>query len=196
MPLTKVLRDAHSLLDDVAKERCGRDSLAVRVWKPGGQALEWAMPWEYACEDTPDGKRLVLNRLCESLQGDDPNNQFSNGFFYKIRERLELLNPADGASKSIFDTTDDDEPAVKLMAAEYVTSGLFSNTDKTAQQKLDHAIAVVRPLLKQCYPMRRILPERDKSTGKQPEATFVSPQQSYHADAALLVRFLVHKGVL
>ncbi len=40
MPLTKVLRDAHGLLDGVAKDARGRDALAVRVWKPGGKALE------------------------------------------------------------------------------------------------------------------------------------------------------------
>lgn len=42
MPLASVLKDAHHLLDKVAKEQTGRDALAVRVWKPGGQVLEWA----------------------------------------------------------------------------------------------------------------------------------------------------------
>lgn len=46
MPLTKVLKDAHILLDKVAKEERGRDALAVRIWKPGGKAVEWSRPWK------------------------------------------------------------------------------------------------------------------------------------------------------
>ncbi len=201
MPLTKVLGDAHSLLDDVAKERCGRDSLAVRVWKPGGKALEWAMPWNKACNEANGEKYLVIEFLCKHLGDDDPQQQFSNGFFYKIRERLELLNPSsnakDAAAQSVFKL----EQAVKLMAAEYVNSGLFSPLfDKTAknykQQQLEHAEAVVGPLLEQCYPVRRILPKRDECSGEQAEEPIFKPLwHSYHADAALLVRFLVHKGV-
>ncbi|MBK6900380.1 MAG: type III-B CRISPR-associated protein Cas10/Cmr2 [bacterium] len=48
MPLGKVLQDAHDLLTSIAKQGRGRDSVACRVWKPGGLTLEWAMPWECA----------------------------------------------------------------------------------------------------------------------------------------------------
>ena len=48
MPLTKVFKDAQELLKHVAKAGRGRDALAVRVWKPGGKALEWALPWGIA----------------------------------------------------------------------------------------------------------------------------------------------------
>ena len=197
MPLTKVLRDAHSLLDDVAKERCGRDSLAVRVWKPGGKALEWVMPWDRACEDHSGEKRLVIERLCESLNRDDPRHQFSNGFFYKLRERLELFNPPGGVEGSAATSPLTKEDAVQLMAAEYVNSGLFDpevGSDKHKQRL--HAEAVVGPLLAQCRPLRRELPEFNEELQEQPAARFFSPRQSYHADGALLVRFLAHKGVL
>lgn len=40
IPLTKVLHDAHKLLDNVAKDGRGRDALAIRVWKPGGMQVE------------------------------------------------------------------------------------------------------------------------------------------------------------
>ena len=216
MPLTKVLSDAHRLLDDVAKDRCGRDSLAVRVWKPGGKALEWAMPWEAACEKDADGNnQLEIIRLCETLKGVDPQNQFSNGFFYKIREQLELLNPVvrpdpcgrmkkPVSGESVFGSGslgDEDNPAVKLMAAEYVDSGLFDpgidKDDKEYKRKqLVHAESVVRPLLKQCFPQKREFPERKKEGDKAPEPEYVSLDYCYYADAALLVRFLVHKGVL
>jgi CRISPR-associated protein Cmr2 len=41
-----VVRDAHELLDEIAKDRCGRDGLACRVWKRGGPILTWAQPWK------------------------------------------------------------------------------------------------------------------------------------------------------
>lgn len=175
MPLTKVLRDAHHLLDDIAKEQCGRDALAVRVWKPGGKALEWAMRWDQACDTSTGAKRLVVERLSKAfkedlLRDDDPQGQFSNKFFYKIRERLELFNPAqDGdPAHALLDA----QTALDLMAAEYVVSGAF---DKSLEkrQRLEHAKAVVKPLLEQCM-----------SRGR------------YRADGALLVRFLAQKEVV
>jgi hypothetical protein len=58
------------------------------------------------------------------------------------------------------------------MAAEYVVSGAF---DKSLEkrQRLEHAKAVVKPLLEQCM-----------SRGR------------YRADGALLVRFLAQKEVV
>ena len=55
MSLGKVLHDAHDLLDRVAKDGRGRDALACRIWKPGGRAIEWAMPWRCCA---PDGAQV------------------------------------------------------------------------------------------------------------------------------------------
>ena len=89
MPLGKVLGDAHHLLDDVAKDKTGRDSVAVRVWKPGGQHLEWAMPWEYAVDDY---KRVVMDKLANDFQTDQQTTPFSNSFFFHVEERFAMLN--------------------------------------------------------------------------------------------------------
>ncbi len=188
-PLTKVLRDAHSLLDDVAKERCGRDALAVRVWKPGGRVLEWAMPWEKSWEmytDTSGNrcKRLVLERLVDDFKRDDHDGQLSNGFIYKLREQLELLNPSQdkqqGGSPLSFDQ------GVALMAAEYVDSGVF-DADIERGQQFTHAHYVIKPLLEQCFPKYR---DMDK-----PEEERFQSVGIYRADAAMLVRFLAQKEV-
>lgn len=190
MPLTKLLRDANSLLKNVAKQACGRDSLAVRVWKPGGKALEWAMPWHEACAEIGGTKQLVLDRLAKDLKAYqreyDPQGQFSSKFFYKIRERLELFNPPDGDETASSPLKS--EHAVDLMAAEYVSSGL---SDKAVEKgkRLEYAKAVVRPLLKQCYPLQRIADDPQN-------IRFESPQNMYRADGALLVRFLAQKEVV
>lgn len=101
MPLMKVLKEAHDLLDKVAKEKYGRDSLAVRVWKPGRMILQWASPWDKAITD--DGRQLVLERLAKDFADDDKDGQLSNKFLYKIRERFELLNPPPDKGKKSSD---------------------------------------------------------------------------------------------
>ena len=178
MPLTRVLKDAHDLLDNVAKDGCGRDAIAVRVWKPGGNVIEWAQPWDIALENYIGKTRMVLDRLADELSSDDDRTgQFSSKFFYKIRERLDLLNPEQKQDNRILD----DDDAIALMAAEYVSSGLGDQNYKGVK-KTEHAIAVIQPLLTQCRPVYRKQQDADKFQLK--------PDSSLLVDGALLVRFL------
>jgi len=174
MPLTKILRDSHSLLDKIAKEKCGRDAIAVRVWKPGGKAIEWAMPWKKSLEDN----QLVIETLATQFrEQNDDKNGFSSKFFYKIRERFELLNPPKN-EQSILDL----EQACTLLAADYVASGF-----KDEQINLTKAEKIVAQLLEQCRPVTRCLDEDNH------ELWLSSPY--LNADGALLIRFLANKGV-
>ncbi len=185
MPLGKVLHDAHDLLDNVAKDGRGRDAIACRVWKPGGLAVEWAMPWECALEDNEHGgQRIVLDRLAQDLQetakraaqaGGEEQGQFASKFFFKIHERFDLLNPPKDGRGLL-----DEEQAVSLMAAEYLNSGAAK------VKKMDAARDIVRPLLEQCRPIIR-----DKTTDR----VEWKKSSRFDADGALLVRFLAQKGV-
>jgi CRISPR-associated protein Cmr2 len=88
MPLGKVLKDAHDLLDRIAKDGRGRDAIAARVWKPGGLTLEWAIPWEVVLENG----RVEIQRLADEFQKQESDaKSFTNKFFFKIRERFDLL---------------------------------------------------------------------------------------------------------
>lgn len=184
MPLTKLLKTAHALLDEVAKDRYGRDSLAVSVWKQGGRVLEWARPWDKAIEN----KQLVISRLAQSLVDDDKDGQMSTRFLYKIRERFELLNPtfAPKTHSTKQPPVLSEAQAIDLMAAEYFSSGLCEYVEPTCE-KMAHAKTVVTPLLAQCRPMYRKL-----------DHTY---QVSYEsagevlADAAILIRFLAQQSV-
>jgi CRISPR-associated protein Cmr2 len=185
MPLTKVLKEAHDLLDKVAKEEYGRDALAVRVWKSGNQVLQWARPWDKAIEN----KQLVLERLADDFAGYDQDGQLSNKFLYKIRERFALLNPppdknnkTPAPKKAVLDT----QQGIDLMAAEYFSSGLCENIEP-ASEKMNHAKKVVGPLLEQCRPVYRKLDKSNVVTWETNNDVLV--------DAALLVRFLAQKGV-
>jgi len=181
MPLSKVLHEAHHLLDKVAKDQYGRDALAVQVWKPGGQAIEWAAPWEIALEsDTTNNERhVIIGLLAEQFQqADEQDHQFANRFFYRIRERFSLLNPPNESADAVLNK----EEAIDLMAMEYLNSGKVKSslTFEDARQQ-------VSPLLQQCRPVFRELDQADPEKWE--------PSKHLLADGALLVRFLARKGV-
>lgn len=175
-PLGKVLKEAHDLLDNIAKEQTGRDAIAIRVWNLGGLQLQWAQPWEIAL----NGNRTYLQELTEQLNPTDGiDNEFSNSFFYKIRERFKLLNAGDTGAKL------NSEFAISLMAVDYLQSGKTKvSLIKESSERMRQAKAIVEPLINQCIPRVRD-PEKDKSEW---EAKSLIP------DAALLIRFLAQKG--
>lgn len=182
MPLTRILRDAHQLLDEIAKEQYGRDAIAVRVWKPGGQALEWAMPWERAFNG--DGQ-IKIAQLATQFSGN--NAEFSSKFFYRIREHFDLINPprpkpGQPEQAAIFNNDD----LLSLLAVDYLASGI--NEGRRDKLKIKDAEMMIQPLLEQCRPVVRNAKEQDEQKKYQ-------TSNHLKADGALLVRFLAHKGV-
>jgi CRISPR-associated protein Cmr2 len=224
-PLGKVLGDSHKLLDNIAKDQHGRDSIACRVWKPGGLQMEWGMPWDKALNAD---NRVILdviadqfrNQQCftESTESNSESGEFASKFFFRIRERFELLTPPPSDDKSdkkpegqrpipeelvTFDVKGKGlENAVSLMAMEYLNSGIAKangiNIMSEAKEK-------VRPLLKQCrHVVRKVIPN-DGTSKTKPAITYSidedyvekpnAKKYGFKADAALLVRFLAHKGI-
>lgn len=219
-PLGKVLGDSHKLLDNIAKDQHGRDSIACRVWKPGGLQMEWGMPWDKALDDD---NRVTLDVIADQFRAgkdknDEEHEQFASKFFFRIRERFELLTPPPSDDKSdkkpegqppipeesvTFDVKGKGlENAVSLMAMEYLNSGIAKangiNTMPEAKEK-------VRPLLEQCRHVVRQVTPNDGTSKTRPEITCAvdegyvekpnAKKHGFKADAALLVRFLAHKGI-
>ena len=180
MPLTRVLQDAHHLLDSVAKDQTGRDAIACRVWKPGGRALQWSMPWLAALERHDiDDAPVRLQAMADDFRADDADTGFTNRFIYRMRERLELLNPA-GDSPSPLTKAQ----AAALIAVEYLSSGINQNRSPDQRIGLDQATAFIQPLLDQCQATHRI-----EDSGE------IERHNHWSADAALLLRFLATKGI-
>ena len=189
MPLTKVLKDAHGLLDDVAKDGSGRDALAIRVWKPGGLQIEWSQPWAIALEDGEEGQRVVLDRLAEIFQDNEAKEEgFSSKFFFKIRERFSLLNPVKDKQGNYGNAVLNEVQAIDLLTMEYLNSWGNSKNKNVTQAKEQ-----VGRLLNQCNPRKRDA-ERPDSPEKWPPVHGEHAQQ-WLADGALLLRFLARKGV-
>ena len=91
LPLSQALGEARRLLDDVAKERNGRDSLAVAVLKPGGPYCEWATAWTRRGPDGEVPAVGLLNALASRLSSDPEMPGLSSALVYRIREMLTRL---------------------------------------------------------------------------------------------------------
>ncbi len=134
LPLTMILKDAHKLLDDVAKDATGRDAIACRIWKPGGIQQTWTMPWDKAVKDD----EIILAGLAKKLGvNEDGNPGYASKLLYHIRETLDMLQGGG----------DIDSHAIEdMLVADYVGSGLLDGQDN----KLQAARDLIQPLLKQC----------------------------------------------
>ncbi|KOR28973.1 hypothetical protein TI05_15905, partial [Achromatium sp. WMS3] len=179
-PFTRALKDAHPLLDDVAKDGRGRDAIACRVWKPGGLQQEWSMPWEQALVTDNNKVKVVIDQLAKEFT--DKDMALANRFFYRIRERFMLLNPTQENAEPILN----DAQAINLLAAEYINSGVHGKD--AGKVPLKDAENIIRPLLEQCRTKTRVLDTRDNSIT-------IEKDDALKADAALLVRFLASKGI-
>ena len=96
--LSEVISEAHPLLDDVAKDDNGRNSLVVSVQKGSGQYCQWATSWlrphanDLDANETKDIAALkVIDDLTECLMGTDSETGLSASLIYRIRETLALL---------------------------------------------------------------------------------------------------------
>jgi CRISPR-associated protein Cmr2 len=177
LPFTKVLADAHELLDEVAKDGRGRDAVAARVWKQSGLHVTWAQPWEIALQ------KGGIDDWVKRLRGEDgqEKTQVAGGFFYRMRDLFKLLNPAKEGGESL-----DFEGVAKLLAYEYTHSGLHGDSMKPKD-----AEPLIRSLLEQCQPKHRTEIKDSKPTEFEYPAD--TPAR-YEADAALLARFLANRG--
>ena len=178
-PLTRVLQDAHQLLDDVAKEQTGRNAIAVRVWKPSGQALQWAMPWEKALDENGQVRISAVAQQfaaqgnnAEDAEAADASARFSNKFFFRMQSLLQRFAGAD------------EKTLEALLLAEYLHS--WGRLDKRTGMDINALHASLHQLLEQCRQWQR------PAAG---QAAKPHPQHPLNPDGALLVRFLAQKGL-
>ncbi len=91
-PLSTVCATAHRLLDEVAKDGNGRDSLAAAVLNPGGLACEWVTTWKRLDSDDRQSSAVcLLNELVGRLKSDAAEPGLSSALIYRIREMLSVL---------------------------------------------------------------------------------------------------------
>ena len=172
-PLRGVLATAHRLLDDVAKEQTGRDSVALAVVKSGGMTCQWSAPWDHIQEhDT-----TILDRLVECLGGSgDRAGELSSGFLFQIRERYALLTSDPLTTPGRFGQVPEGIDLEAILTAEYLRVRGRRGVDEASRAVAQSAAKeVVQLLLKVCRRVRR---------GQEPE------ENTLGIDGPLLVRFL------
>jgi len=191
LPLTMILKDVHNLLDDVAKDGTGRDAVACRVWKPGGQQQTWAAPWDIPNKDKDDVCVAhavdMLELVTEMAQRAEKKSDvgYSSKLLYSFRETLSMVvpdplpdkdNEVQELSESIKALQFD-----KLLEATYLSSGLLDGWKEKEEGMSKQKY--VRSQIKRLMPLMRVHDKRGNWNGL------------YSSDGALLLRFLAQKGV-
>ncbi|WP_449241547.1 type III-B CRISPR-associated protein Cas10/Cmr2 [Desulfoscipio gibsoniae] len=169
-PLKSILIEAHRMLDKIAKDKIGRDSLAVGVWKTAGPDLLWSSPWEKVIVGNENN---IVNQMVKNFTGDsNEQGQYNSAFFYNLRRRFEILMEDDQLIPDL--------NPVKLLAAEYMKNRDRSRFDVLEAEKR------MESLLDLCRCSRR------EAVGDDIK---IIPKNNLQMDGALLVRFLAEKGV-
>lgn len=173
-PLREVSATAHHLLDHLAKDQTGRNSLAVAVLKSSGIACQWSAPWDHVQENNA----TILDRLVECLGGSgDRPGELSSGFLFQIRERYALLTNDPLTTPGRFGQLPEGVDVHPILLAEYlrgrsrqgeVEEGANSEPTRKASETIEL-------LLKVCRRVHRTEGMDEKTLGM---------------DGALLVRFL------
>ncbi len=129
VPLKAVLLEGHKLLDEVAKDKTGRDSLAVTVWKGSGSRLIWAAPWKAFVK----GDTNLIDELV-NLFSDQRQSQYNSSFFYNLRERFEILTDEEFKFKW--------QEEVDLLTAEYLKNRMRDIKVDEAKQNIERLLQI------------------------------------------------------
>jgi len=175
VPLTGVIKEAHDLLDRVAKDETGRDSLAVTVWKGSGRVLTWSAPWEFIKTHNSN----IFDEFLNALSKGDKPKEYNFTFFYNLRERIEPLFSQEGKLPEQWIS---EEHLVDLLAAEYRKNRERQVDWPTAREK-------AKNILKLCQRVKR----KEKEDGKG--YLMEVDKASFQTDGLMLVKFLSQKGV-
>ncbi len=132
--LGTVVRDAHDLLDKVAKRRTGRNAFAVRIWKRGGPIVTFAKPWSSGSGKWTD----ELEKLKEAFEDD-----YSSKFFYHLRELFGVLEPPHEKTGNV-NIFSSDKQKTQLLTSEYMKSRERSLSLEEAEEKVKRLVNLCR----------------------------------------------------
>lgn len=91
LPLSSVLREARYLLDNVAKDGNGRNSLAAAVLKPSGRYCQWVRAWTRPAAEGEVRAVDLIGQLRSDLGDGAAEPGLSSSLLYRIRDTLSML---------------------------------------------------------------------------------------------------------
>lgn len=172
LPLGRVLDEAHRLLDQVAKEANGRNSLAVSVLKRGGLHCQWATTWTRRQPEAGSSRATdVLTEVVAILRDEATEPGLATSLLYRLRETLSLLCGWPRWSPGTWGTLPGNLDLRAFLYAEI----LRSLDGRTSEKATDRAGELTETVLKLLGPSRTV--PRDGIT-------------EVGLDALLLARFL------
>lgn len=164
--LRAVMEEAHHLLDDVAKDGNGRDSIAASVLTGSGRTVLWVSSWT----DTTTSQTIpeVLQDLGTAFE-----EEFASKFFYNVRQRFEVLTDDEHSrQKNGYRLIAGLKP-FELLVAEYKKSRERDVVHEEVEERVGKLVRVCRV--------------RKGDTGQEQTNTL-------NIAGAMLVRFLATKG--
>lgn len=124
-PLKEVITQAHAVLDGVAKEKSGRNSIAIRLDKRSGGARDMWFKWEEENKFS-DKKSLKCKESFEAIIQIAQKKELSSSLLYKIESLKASIKPlADDIEKN-------KELIIKLFEYEVAHSGYKTEAHKMA----------------------------------------------------------------
>lgn len=186
-PLAMIYQKAHEILDLKAKEESGRASLAVSVWKTGGETFNWCMPWEELTKGEPDRITRLVQVFSSRDTGDTREGALSSSFIYNMQKRMDLFAGGGEGRPGEGGHTLEGIDLTALLSAEY----LRGRGEVTGEGKPDHArqhkVQAARGL------MEDLLAVCTRSY-RDGEGRLHWGQLPFRLEGALLVKFLAGGG--
>ncbi len=124
-PLREVLRDAHRVLDGIAKERAGRNALVIRLKKRSGGDRDLWLQWD---EKNEYCESETLLQSLRAVMADVGDGFLGSSLLYRLSDLQQAIAPltADAAALAA-----NRELIVRLIASEVGHSGKLVPKDKT-----------------------------------------------------------------
>jgi len=140
-PLQSVYHEAHHILDDVAKDENGRDSIAVTVLKSSGKYLQWVSKWD------------EMTEFEKAQKAYSDKKTFSSSLMYSIRESLSLLtdlhNWKPGSEMDIGSIGRGDYQDLELDLEALIVADMMRSRE--GKIKKEEAEQKLKPILNICY---------------------------------------------
>lgn len=124
-PLREVLRDAHQVLEGIAKDRADRNALAIRLKKRSGGDRDLWMQWDAA---NPYGEGETLLQSLRAVMDDVGGALLGSSLLYRLDELRQAIAPL-AANAAVLAANQD--LIVRLIAYEVGHSGKLLAKDKT-----------------------------------------------------------------
>ena len=177
LPLNMVITESRRLLDGVAKDANGRDSLAVGVMKRGGLHSQWVTTWTRRHGDAASScASELLGDLAAQLNRSASDPGLSSALVYRIRETLVMLCGLSHWEPGVWGDLPTGFDVRELLRAEILRS-LDGSSVEDAETRADELIGLVWELL---VPSRATTGEHGIQNGE------------LGVDALLLARFLAN----